>query len=222
MFCFSNFSNLGFQVDLVPSPLKPHVKGKIRMKDTSKFCRMNVGYPFWEISSKNYQKYIDLKKEYTQKCNFEDEFSVWENRDINDQKTYAGCIAIVFAAIYIESEVYTYLASNLTDSFVKNHLDKLDPLSKWIVGVQVVTGKPFPKDGQAYELCKKLFSYRNRIVHHKSSPMQSNSEKTMKIIDEFEKKFDEAVHISNRTVKELAKVVRQLHDGIGKPFEFIK
>ncbi len=194
---------------------------KIRMEDTSKFCRMGVGYLFWKISSQNYQKYNDLKEEYAQKCNPEDESSVWENRDIKDQKVYAGFVAIVFAAIYIESEVYTYLASNLTDSFVQNHLDKLDPLSKWVVGVQIVTGKPFPKDGQAYELCKKLFSYRNKIVHHKSNPMQWDSEKMMKMIEKSEKEFDEVVHISNRAVKELAKVVGQLHDGIGKPFNFV-
>ena len=182
---------------------------------------MGVGYPFWEISNQNYHKYLDLKKEHEGKCDLSDEQSVWEHSDLENQKDYSGFIAIVFSAIYLESEVYTYLASNLGDSFTKKHLDKLDPLSKWVVGIQLITGKPLPKDGQAYELCKALFSYRNNIVHHKSHPMEWDAEVMARRIEKSDKEFDEAVHVSNQAVKALAKVVGELHDGLGKPLSFV-
>jgi hypothetical protein len=183
---------------------------------------MGVGYPFWEISKKNFDTYCDLKNEYAEKCDPNDFESLWENSELEHQKNYAGFIAIVFAAIFLESEGYTYLATNLSDSYVKAHLEKLDPLSKWVVGIELITGKALPKNGQAYEHCKRLFKFRNKIAHHKSSPMEWDAEKMAKVIEEGEREFDEAVASSNLAVRELAKVVDELHDGPGKPLSFVE
>jgi len=192
------------------------------MEDTSKYCRVGVGYPFWEISNKNFDIYCALKKEYAEKCDTSDSESIWEYSDLEDQKDYAGFIAIVFAAIYLESEAYTYLATNLTDSYVKTHLEKLDPLSKWVVGIELITGKSLPKDGQAYEHCKRLFKFRNMLAHHKSKPMEWDAEKMAKLIEQDEQEFDDAVMSSNLAVRELAKIVGELHDGLGKPLSFVE
>lgn len=78
-------------------------------------------------------------------------------------------IALVFAALAIEAYIYDYAAKKLTDNFVRLHLDKLDLVSKWVVIPKLVTGKDFPKDGQAFCLLKQLVKDRNYIVHNKSS-----------------------------------------------------
>jgi len=77
-------------------------------------------------------------------------------------------IAIVFSALAVESYIYDYAARNLTDSFVKAHLDKLDVVSKWVVITRLVTRKDFPKDENAYQLLRKLIRNRNHVVHYKS------------------------------------------------------
>jgi hypothetical protein len=192
------------------------------MEDTSKYCRMGVGYPFWEISKQNFETYCTLKKEYAEKCDTNNSESVWENSELEHQKDYAGFIAIVFSAIYLESEAYTYLATNLTDSYVKTHLEKLDPLSKWVVGIELITGNALPKGGQAYEHCKNLFKFRNKLTHHKSKPMEWDAEKMAKLIEQGEEEFDQAVMSSNLAVRELAKIVNVLHDGLGKPLSFVE
>ena len=127
------------------------------MEDTAKYCRTGVGYPFWDISKLNYERYKTLKIEYDSKETINNPEAKWEWGESESEKDHAGFIAIVFSAIYIESEAYTYLATHLGDSYVKTHLDKLDPLSKWLVGVKLVTGKSLAKSGQAYEHCKSLF-----------------------------------------------------------------
>ena len=104
---------------------------------------------------------------------------------------------------------------------MKTHLDKLDPLSKWLVGVKLVTGNSLAKSGQAYEHCKSLFKYRNKIVHHKSKPFEFNAEKMSILIEEGERGFHSAVLSSNIAVKELSKEIDSLHQGLGKPFSFI-
>jgi hypothetical protein len=52
---------------------------------------------------------------------------------------------------------------------MKNHLDKLDPISKVVIIVELATQKKFPKDRRVYGLIKELNKSRNSLVHYKSS-----------------------------------------------------
>jgi len=77
-------------------------------------------------------------------------------------------IVIVFAAMCLEAFIYDYAAYNFSGKFVKNYIDKLDLESKWVVIPQLVTGKRFDTDSEAFELLVKLVRYRNKLVHAKS------------------------------------------------------
>lgn len=86
-------------------------------------------------------------------------------------------IAVVFTAMYFEAFIYDYAASCLGDKYSKDHLDKLDFISKWLVIPKLITGKEISKSGQAYEALKRLHKERNSLVHLKSREMKFNSEK---------------------------------------------
>lgn len=79
--------------------------------------------------------------------------------------------AVTFGAMCLEAFIYDYAAHNFTDTYVKNYLDKLDVVSKWVVVVRLVTGKDFPKESKAFADLKELIKKRNDFVHSKSGPM---------------------------------------------------
>ena len=86
-------------------------------------------------------------------------------------------VALVFSALAIEGYIYDYAVRKLTDKFVDSHLEKLDVVSKWVVIPKLTTGKDFPKDGQAFNLLRKLVRNRNYLVHNKSVKlMKADSE----------------------------------------------
>ena len=49
------------------------------------------------------------------------------------------------------------------------YVDKLDPVSKWVVIPWLRVGKSIDRRTQTFELLRKLFRLRNRLVHFKSS-----------------------------------------------------
>ena len=89
-----------------------------------KFCRIGIGYPFWDISKRSYSKYISLKNEFDAKYDPKSDESWLECHEVEEEKDHNGYIAIIFSAIYLESELYTYLATHLSDAYVKKYLDR--------------------------------------------------------------------------------------------------
>ena len=82
---------------------------------------------------------------------------------------YCCCmITIVFAALAVEGYLYDYAARNLSGKFIREHLDNLKTVSKWLVIPKLVTGKDFPKGGKAFQLLKQLIENRNFLAHSKS------------------------------------------------------
>lgn len=77
-------------------------------------------------------------------------------------------IIIVFAAIAVEAYIYDYAARNLGDAFVRDHLDKLDTVSKWIIVPELVTGRELPQRQYWQGKLKKLVQIWNSITHNKS------------------------------------------------------
>jgi hypothetical protein len=55
-----------------------------------------------------------------------------ELHPIEEARDQSYIIAVVFTAMYFEAFIYDYAASCLGDKYSKDHLDKLDFLSKWI------------------------------------------------------------------------------------------
>jgi len=117
---------------------------------------------------------------------------------------------IVFGAMCLEAFIYDYAAHNVSDTYAKRYLDKLDLVSKWVVIPKLVTGKNFPTDGQAFERLKKLATARNELLHHKSRPMPSNDKELETLMDEIETEDDDNTHNAYHAVKEVLTELRRL------------
>ena len=85
-----------------------------------------------------------------------------------EKREQAAVISITFAAMWLEAFFYDYAASNLGDSFTKQHLDKLDLPSKVLIIPWLVSGKGIDKSSQVFEKVKRLTKDRNYLVHFKS------------------------------------------------------
>lgn len=83
-------------------------------------------------------------------------------------------IVIVFSAIAIEAYIYDYAARHLTDSFVQNYIDKLDPVGKWVLIPRLITGRELPRTHRWLELLTNLVKERNSIIHSKSSELPAS------------------------------------------------
>lgn len=91
-----------------------------------------------------------------------------EMNKLQEARDQSCIISVVFTAMYFEAFIYDYAASCLGDNYSKDHLDKLDLISKWLVIPKLITGKEISKSGQAYESLKRLNKDRNSLVHLKS------------------------------------------------------
>jgi hypothetical protein len=91
--------------------------------------------------------------------------------DLIRRRDIAGLQTIVFAGMCLESAIFEYAADHLGDAYVKDHIDKLDVLSKWLIVLRLVAGYELRKDQEPYAALKELVSARNRLVHSKSEPL---------------------------------------------------
>lgn len=97
-----------------------------------------------------------------------------EKIELRVQQDSISCI--VFSALAIEAYIYDYGARRLGDVFVKDHIDKLDLISKIIIILKLVLFVDFPKDSKIYFNLKNLIKSRNNLVHYKS---RNQSDKTL-------------------------------------------
>lgn len=77
---------------------------------------------------------------------------------------------IVFAAMTCEAAIYDISAIHLSDDYAMRVLDRLDPVSKWLVAPRLICGRSLRDDGPAMNSLRSLFSARNELVHAKSLP----------------------------------------------------
>lgn len=125
----------------------------------------------------------------------------------------AVVISIIFAAMCLEAFIYDYGAKQLSGSFVRDHIDKLEISSKLVLLTELVTGKRFPTDSQAYEGLKKLVRDRNRLVHFKSKEFKSNElQKLEKWHEDMNKELRKAMYNAYETVIAVMKELDILHN----------
>jgi len=102
----------------------------------------------------------------------------WTQQAIHERNAIVwSIISVVFSAMSIESFIYNYAASHLSDSYVKAHLDSMNPVDKWIIIPRLITGKELDKSTHTYDLLKRVFSDRNKYVHNKSRPLNYDNAK---------------------------------------------
>jgi hypothetical protein len=95
--------------------------------------------------------------------------------DVGHQHDIASVQTILFAAMAFEAAIYDYAALHLGDKYVREHLDKLDVLSKWIVCLRLIAGYELPKERAPYAALKRLVGARNRLAHSKSERFEGES-----------------------------------------------
>jgi hypothetical protein len=87
---------------------------------------------------------------------------------LTEEQWQAAMIAVTFAAMTLEAFFFDYAADTLGDEYVKDHLDKLDLPSKYLVYPKLVCGAAPNKGEHTFELVRNLTRLRNDLVHAKS------------------------------------------------------
>lgn len=141
-------------------------------KQLSSSRMSSIGY-FSKIVKENHRKWIRLKarieeakldhKKTGESIEFDRQLSSYEY-----ELAKTSFILVIFTSIAIEAYIYDYAARHLGDSFVRDHLDKLDPVSKWIIVPELVTGKGLSQRQHWHGKLKKVIRARNSITHYKS------------------------------------------------------
>ncbi len=138
-------------------------------------------FNYFEIVQNNYEICIEYKaKEKAKKQDSSSGRIVLENYMENK---YSSIKVIIFSAIFLEAVIHDYGASNLSDRYMKNYLDKLDIKSKWAIIPKLVTGKEFPRDSQAFRLLGELIKSRNNLVHYKTKKLPNTYEGDMEVME---------------------------------------
>ncbi len=82
--------------------------------------------------------------------------------------THQAIVAVVFSALSAEACINHYASENLSKTYLKQYLDKLELTAKWIVIPRIVTGKQFDPGSKLMQDLSWLVKLRNRFVHFKS------------------------------------------------------
>jgi hypothetical protein len=116
-------------------------------------------------------------------------------------------IVVVFSHLFMEAVIYDYGATNTSDTYMKNYVDKLDFLAKWVVIPKLITGCPFPTDSQAFQLLTKLKKARNVLIHFKTRKRADNkSTKGIENIFRDDMEIGECFDCMSETLAELCKL----------------
>lgn len=116
-------------------------------------------------------------------------------------------VAITFATMFLESVIWDYAAVNTSQNLAKEHLNKLDLVSKWKVIPKLINGKKVSIGSKSIELLKKLNTERNAIVHSKSKPIPTTYDDYMKYFNKtLNITIDRTIECVKECIKELQKV----------------
>lgn len=172
-------------------------------------------YLYAEAAAKGYSDFLEATSDISTFGNVEYDEKLEELEHIRD---VAGLQAIVFSAMSLEAAIYDFASIYLGDEYVRDHLDRLDVISKWLVVLRFVTGVKLPKDEAPYAALKSLIVERNRLVHSKSSPFDLGNQtrqfaKTMKR----EKELEASIHNSFRALVLMSLYLEKVLDGYHNP-----
>ena len=132
--------------------------------------------------------------------------------NLREKTSRCAAITIIFSAIAIEAHIYDYAARHFSDSFVKDYLDKLDPVSKWVIIPRLVTGKELPRKHKWFNLLKNLIKERNSIIHSKSSepPSSPTPEKIKDYLRKLNDSEPNTVNIAKQSIQLLDLLIREI------------
>lgn len=124
-----------------------------------------------------------------------------EQDDVRWRCNIAGLQTVIFSAMCFEAAVFEYAADRLGDAYVRDHLDKLDVLSKWVIALRLVAGFELRKDRAPYAAFKQTVVARNQLVHSKSEPMDFiNLDRQIEKLEIESKKHTDSIHTAYRAL----------------------
>ncbi|MHA2826506.1 hypothetical protein [Vibrio harveyi] len=77
-------------------------------------------------------------------------------------------ISNIFTGMFLEAFIFDYAARKESINYAETYLDKLDPVSKWVVITRLFNEKGLNVSGTAVQSIKKAFKIRNNLAHNKS------------------------------------------------------
>lgn len=138
------------------------------MGNAKNFSRIGVAYPSYvHIALEEFLVHRELSAELArvEAAQPGDEVA---KRDLPEKLDETYMKVVIFAGLAVEAYIYDVAAIELTDKYVKTHLDKLSIVDKYVVVPRLISGKEVDKSGEWFRLLGKLVHQRNRMVHSKS------------------------------------------------------
>lgn len=129
-----------------------------------------------------------------------------------DQQWQAAMITVTFAGMTLEAFFYDYAADALGDQYVKDHLDKLDLPSKYLVYPKLVCGTAPKKSEHTFELVRNLTRLRNDLVHAKSKAFPlARLDAAADHYDDYHARLEKGVDDAIECVLAIMRELDQLH-----------
>ena len=140
------------------------------------FARMGLVDTFFEIAADSFLEFRKDKKEFdliiSEGGVLHEGIFIYKRIDdysLYQDKLRKGTIKIIiFLTTFLESYINDLGGIVLGDNYVKDHLDKLSIISKWIVIPRLISGKEIDKSKSYFEDFKELVRWRNILIHHKT------------------------------------------------------
>jgi len=176
------------------------------------YARISSFSTFTEVAREHFVKFSDLEQKrriFLENLEQDNQELTSIEREIGK----AGIIVIVFSCMAAEAQIYDYAARHISDSFAREHLDKLDTYSKWLVIPRLVTGKEISKNAKPLQLLKSVIKLRNEIVHSKSQPLPAEPEQVNKFLSKYTTRMAEfpgEVHRASQLLQELPVFLQEI------------
>jgi hypothetical protein len=174
-------------------------------------------YTYADVAEKGYSDYLKYSSEVKKFGEVEYDEKLVEFKHL---QSVAGLQTIVFSAMCFEAAIFDFASIYLGDDYVKENLDKLDLLSKWVVVLRFVSGIELRKDEAPYGLLKNLIQARNKLVHAKSESFEFGFEALQRQIKRMEKRdaeYESSVHIAFRALVTMSLYLDLSHKGHHNP-----
>jgi hypothetical protein len=132
---------------------------------------------YFRLAADNWRRICQLKREHD---DLQKQLGRNKRRDDNiaDQLAHKNdaigelaLVVIMFCAFTLEAYINDYAISRLSKSYLKNYLDKLDLVAKWVVIPRLVTEGQLDPGSRPLQNIAWLVELRNKLAHYKSKEL---------------------------------------------------
>ncbi|MCD9525799.1 hypothetical protein [Photobacterium carnosum] len=141
---------------------------------------------FFETVLEQYKTYCDFASKKFSAAELEAEEIIRLGKRQNDTIE----ISNIFTGMFLEAFIFDYAARKESINYAETYLDKLDPVSKWVVITRLFNSQGLNVGGKAVQGIKKAFRIRNNLAHNKSKKFPDTTDAD-KVMEFFEKQAPE-------------------------------